>query len=825
MKEWSQSEQGSLFFCNETQPGIQATCAIKAALSEASRGCTGEIFNYPIASIEPNFEPFNYHDCKYDEKEIKDKPFRLKEKNKYSFVVPYFSVSDAGQWLTGVYDALSSISSIEDTFFFEIIATNKRVQIQFATTENNLSVIEKAFRARFPASDFDCQNEDFLNECLQNLNTDALSVEALYPKLPYYRNLIAPISKNTSILNQLLSSLPVLEDNEFFYYRLAIEKAKSLWDKNCQSLFTYEHKILAFYSDANLIEDWHFSPYSESKKAITEKIHPQNAPFFFISPMIVFVGNKTKFSTIKSFISGFRFGDNPYNTLHKEDFISKLGKDDFIKSLRERTMHMQGHFVNRLELSCFVLFPCENCHEIKDHHFNTAVGKPIPLEFQKGILLGRNKHAAISTELRMPKELIENSLVTMGNMGYGKSNLLQNILVQLADENSPKYSIILFYFHDFDFVSDFVSRIPDHRLNDVILAMPSLKGKVLKKNIVDHKGIADISLKAADLSYAFETGSTGFGVDIKFVIKNLFQILLLADNVSLADIFDVVRCKSEKGKRIRKQARDRTDNPLLREYIDILNEKGEDEKKILNKFQQMFDTRSTALMSHYSGKDAIDYRDIVENNKILIWYLGGLNDAGDMVASVETSLIHHHFLSYANTTPKPYFPTVTVIDEVQRIKARGICESVREDRKHGLSNILSTQSSSGVDPNLIEAINLIPNQIVFQCTENDAKFFCQRAGGAITPKEIASFRKYEMIARLHSAQHVYSCTPDLFVKGDTSKIETVITNSLNKYYTEFPTDSDTDNISDRSEECSLLKNMPESIVKIVNRNNSTNKRS
>jgi hypothetical protein len=540
-----------------------------------------------------------------------------------------------------------------------------------------------------------------------------------------------------------------------------------------------------------------------------------------VQPMVVFFGKQNKFDAVKSFISGFRFGDNPYNTLHKDDIYSNIGKDGFIISLKNRTMHMQGHFLNRLELACYILFPCEHCHELKDNNLNTAIGKPIPPEFQKGILLGRKKHGASSTELCLPHEFVENSLVAIGNMGFGKSNLLLNILAQLAEEKKPLYSIILFYFHDFDFVSDFVSRIPDNRIDDVILAMPFLKGKILRKNIVDHRGVKDISLKAADLSYAFETGSTGFGINIEYVIKNLFQILLLADNVSLADIFDVVRCKSEKGKRIRKQASEKTDNPLLRQFIDILNEKGEDEKRILNKFQQMFDTKSTAQMSHYCGKDAIDYKDVVENNKILIWYLGGLNDAGDMIASIETSLIHHHFLSYANTRPKPYFPTVTVIDEVQRIKARGVAESVREDRKHGSSTILSTQASNGVDPALIDTINLIPNQIVFQCTENDAKIFCQRTGGAVTPREIASFRKYEMIARLHSARHVYSCTPDLFAKGDTSKIEKVIKNSLAKYYTDFPTDSDVANHKDAQSTISLLDNMPESIKTIVNRKPSS----
>ena len=490
---WSQSEQNGLFFCNETQPELQATCAIKAALSEASRGCTGEIFEYPLASIEPSFVPFNYHDCKYEEKEIKETPRPLSKKQKYSFEVPYFAASDSNQWLTGVFEAMSSLGSINDLFFYEIIATNKKVQIQFAAPQKFLSEIEKAFRTRFSSSEFCVQKDDFLSECLSKADHDSLHAESLYPNYPYYRNLIAPLSKQSSILHQLLQSLSVLEDGEFFYYRVAVEKSKSPWDKNCQNLHMYEHKILSFYSEANLIEGWQFSPYSESKRAIAEKLHPERAPFFFVQPMIIFFGKKGKFNTLKSFISGFRFGDDAYKTLSEKDFYDKIGKEAFIESLADRTVHMQGHFVNRLELSFFLLFPCEHCHELKDNRLNTAIGRPIPQEFQtSGILLGRKEHAGISTELRMPKKYLDHSLVSVGNMGFGKSNLLLNILAQLAESENPKYSLILFYFHDFEFVCDFISRIPYHRINDVVLAMPSLEGKILRKNIVDGRGINDI---------------------------------------------------------------------------------------------------------------------------------------------------------------------------------------------------------------------------------------------------------------------------------------------------------------------------------------------
>jgi hypothetical protein len=600
--------------------------------------------------------------------------------------------------------------------------------------------------------------------------------------------------------------------------RTAIEISKGQWEKNCINLHNYESRILSVFADANLFPDYMLSPYSESNKSISEKLNPEYAPMFFVQPLFVMFGDAKKFQILKSFLTQFRFGDFPYQSVNTEQIVSKLTKEGVVDSLLNRTIHAHGHLLNRLEAASFLPFPCEQSVSLSNGRLFTTAGLPVPEEFQTdGLHLGNCDQIGKSISVCIPNKILQHSLGIIGAMGFGKSTLLLRLLEQIS--SNPDYSIILFYFQEFQFVADFISCIPDNRLDDVILAMPVMDGKVLKNNIVDGAGVGDISKHTTDLVYAIEAATTTLGINIKLNMKTLFQILHLNRNASLADIFEVIDKESIEGKAMRRQAKDKTRNRLLRKKIDALEKFGEEESPIENKLQFFFDVEDAAMMANYSGRNAISYKDIVSRKKILIWYLGNLGIAGDMIASMEVALLHQAFSGFSKEKIKPYYPTIAVIDEAQRIKAQGVDDSVHEDRKFGLSYILSTQGLSGLDSSLLEAIKLIRSLVFFQTSEEDAKFFCQSTAGRFSPKEIAMLDKYEMAVRLLSAKNVFCCKSLPFVPGDYSKVDYVKKNSLEKYY------ADPVNISDEKTENEnhkkhtgrqqILSNLPESIKKIA----------
>lgn len=778
----SASQNNALFWCSEKQLEFQANKAINGYYKEVSKGSTGKIFPYPLESIAPQFDPFIYRNNLYEDPiEIKD-PRPLTTNNSYTFIIPYFHEEDSKLWFEGIFSMLANLHSNDGIFIYEIIAVRLKVHIQFCVQNKYVEQSKDVLKSEFSNTEFlVTEQNDFLQKAINQVKTESFFINAYYPQPPYYRNFISAQSKNSSILNLLLQALKNLEEGELFYYRAIIESAKDDWDKNCLNTHTYERRNFSLY-DLNLIK-WYLPPSSEAKKAINDKLLPEHSPFYFVQPLIAFFGDSKKFNSIKSFISSYRFGEYPYSIVNQDDFINKLGKEKPLDFIKNRNTHLQGHLLNRYETTFFIPFPCENCIANYSKALQTLAARPIPKELQeKGIVIGVQDFMEEKVKLCLPLNHIQHSFVLIGNQGFGKTNELLNILSQFETMNNKRFSIIIFYFHDLEFVINTISHIPERRLKDVILAMPSLRGKVLGKNLVDGIDVSNPAKKASDLAYALENCSATFGVDVKFLIKNLFHTLILSENSAFDHVLNILENNDPIGRIKRNEVRRKTSNQMIHKFLDIMENKSSDAKKIQNKLQDFFDEESIAQMCAYAGPDLISYKDIIEKGKILIWYLGGLGTAGNAIASMEVSRIHQHFLDYGKELTKPYFPTIVAVDEAQRIKAKGICDSIREDRKHGLSYILSTQTLQGVDTALKEGIDLIASSGYFQCTENDAKYFSQKTGGYVKPKDIMALDKYEMFVRVLSSKNVYKCKTTEFIPGDKNKFDFVVNNCLQKYY-------------------------------------------
>lgn len=588
--------------------------------------------------------------------------------------------------------------------------------------------------------------------------------------------------KCMSTLYHILQAVSSFDDDEFFYMRIAITGADKNWDKNCFNCATYENLAFSVFSMQSFECDWYRLPYDESKKAINDKLHPEKLPLFFLQPTFFHFGNKIRFDSATSFLNSYSFGERQYEFMNEEMFKQVLPKDDIVRMIENRHCYMQGHLLNRYETAFFLPFPCETCSENFSKKLLTLSAKPIPEKFQSnGIDLGYQEVLNGKTSLCMPISHLQHSVMFIGEQGFGKTNELLNILSQIVSIKNPKYSVIVFYFHDFEFVKRLVSVVPKYRLKDVIIASPMMRGKILGRNYVDGSKVKDASRMAANLAYALENSSVSFGVDIKFDIKKLMSTLLVSKNSAFDHALNIMDREDPIGILKRKEARTNANDKLIHRFLDHVESKTNNTKKIDNKLPDFFDEYGIAQMSAYSGENLLTYDDVIKNGKILIWYLGDCGTAGNTIASMEVSMLHHFFQGLGRSNNISHYPTIVTIDEVQRIRAKGVTDSIREDRKYGLSYILSTQTMHGIDPALYEGIELIPNCAFFQCPEDDAKFFQKKCAGIIKPNDINRLDKYEMYVRMLTAKDIYQCKTREFMYGEDN-LDFVIKNCLEKYY-------------------------------------------
>lgn len=760
----SQSQNSAEYWSKEEQVKLIAKAYHEKFLNECRKTSTGKVHREPLASIEPECSKFSYK-ALYEYNENKFPISYLNKEREYSCLSFVLRLSGEKQsFLENGFNFLSQCSSVLEPIHLELIGMKNAVFWQVKHPKSSTEVIKNAIKTFLPTTQI-IEDDYFKSQC----NSSPTEMFTYIPQPPYYRNLIVPKSKSNLSLLALLSAFEQLNDDEWFLYRLTIEPANIIWANNCQNLYTYEKEIFKMYKDFSLEEgNWFINPTFESKQAIGTKLSPDSLPLFFVSPSIFINASDNQISTLKSVFNQFRFGDQFYNELSNEDFSVKQIEKTFHNNLN----YVEGHLLNREELSHLFLLPCESSFQKFGHLFKLPQTET---KDKKGIILGKDN----TSDVILPFENLEYSCAILGNQGMGKSTLLLSMLSQVSKAD---YGMIIFNLHDRDFINTFISSLSEEKRQDVIIASPILNGKLLARNVVDATD-SKITRLSADLAYAIENATAGLGVNIKMNLKNaLLMLLAYPGEKSLEDILAVLDRDDPLGRKIRTYYKNKTKSKQVLKLIQKIENRGIDLSAIQNKIQNLLDHEDTASLYSYTGKNKLNYKEIVENKKILIWDLTGTGSAGDSLASLEISLIHKTFQQFGKVIPTPVHKTLLVIDEVQRIQAQGILDSLREDRKFGLYQILATQSLLGAEPSIIKVFNLIANLISFQCPEYDAKFIASKTSGAVKPSDIMMLDKYEVITRLLTSLNVSKTKTQPFPKPQNSCLESTINHSLDLLY-------------------------------------------
>lgn len=735
-----------------------ATNLLESYKSEAMKGCTGKIYDFPLASIEPQFDYFTYrNNCGDDPLEPRRPRQSGQSKIKAKEII--FNPQGSDDFNSQVF---STLAQLKKPITYEVELNETSCLFRIIGTDNSLSYMTAAIKSSTSGS-------KLLDVPLRTFSVDEnISSHSFYPSGPYFRSLTTDIGKINNILLSLLQKSTYLQEGQKLLFRVKITPAFHGWVKNCVNLHQFEERCYTLNKEQNQMENYFLNPALEGKRAISQKVNPETQPLFFVLPTLITVGDVPSIDLLSSFMQNYRFGDYPYKSVTYDNEIA-------LDIVNNDSSYIHGHLLNRAEASSLVLFPCDQCFT---RYKQLLMPRPEKTK-EEGITLGDN---SFGDSVILPFSAIPQSCTLIGTQGFGKTNLLLNCLQDVVRSKSPKYGLISFYFHDLFFIQNLISIIPEERLHDVIIARPGMNGRILGRNLTDSEG-EDPFRKAAALAYAIEQSSITFGIDVKYYIKNGLGILLTLNSTSFEDLLYLFDLDEPRGHYLRATARSTIPHRNVQKFLNKIERDRGETTKVVNKLQDLFDEEQTQKMLAYTGKNILSYKEVITNQQILLWYLGGLGSAGDALASMEVTAIHKTFQGFSNVEGRiPHFPTLCVIDEAQRIRAGGMEESIREDRKFGLSYLISTQSLNGLSQELVNAINNMKNLGFFQCPDYDARFFSKSVGGIITPQDIMFLEKYTLYMRMLTANNVQLVKTRKFQPGDLEKYNFVVQNSFENYY-------------------------------------------
>jgi hypothetical protein len=390
----------------------------------------------------------------------------------------------------------------------------------------------------------------------------------------------------------------------------------------------------------------------------------------------------------------------------------------------------QKNILNTEELTSVFHFPTPltstpNIKGVKAK--NSVPPSDLPRE---GLLLGYNEYREEKKDIRMKSDDRRRHAYIIGQTGTGKSALLSNMVLQ--DINNGE-GIGLLDPHG-DLVDDILSKIPNERIEDVVLFDPSNLERSVGLNMLEYDVrfpeqktfIVNEMMNIFDKLYDLrQTGGPMF----EQYTRNALM-LLMDDPNEVYTLMEVPKVMSDADFRHRLLAK--CSNILVKEFWEKQAEQAGGEAALKNMVPYITSKFDTFISNDYmrpiigQTKSSFNFREIIDNKKIFLvnlskGRLGEINSS--LLGLIMTSKLSMAAFSRADTQESERKDFYLYIDEFQNFATNSISQILSEARKYRLSLIISHQFI-GQLPDLIRdsVFGNVGTIISFRVGAEDAQF-------------------------------------------------------------------------------------------------------
>ena len=390
----------------------------------------------------------------------------------------------------------------------------------------------------------------------------------------------------------------------------------------------------------------------------------------------------------------------------------------------------QKNILNTEELTSVFHFPTPltstpNIKGVKAK--NSVPPSDLPRE---GLLLGYNEYREEKKDIRMKGDDRRRHTYIIGQTGTGKSALLSNMVLQ--DINNGE-GIGLLDPHG-DLVDDILSKIPNERIEDVVLFDPSNLERSVGLNMLEYDVrfpeqktfIVNEMMNIFDKLYDLrQTGGPMF----EQYTRNALM-LLMDDPNEVYTLMEVPKVMSDADFRHRLLAK--CNNILVKEFWEKQAEQAGGEAALKNMVPYITSKFDTFISNDYmrpiigQTKSSFNFREIIDNKKIFLvnlskGRLGEINSS--LLGLIMTSKLSMAAFSRADTQESERKDFYLYIDEFQNFATNSISQILSEARKYRLSLIISHQFI-GQLPDLIRdsVFGNVGTIISFRVGAEDAQF-------------------------------------------------------------------------------------------------------
>jgi hypothetical protein len=435
--------------------------------------------------------------------------------------------------------------------------------------------------------------------------------------------------------------------------------------------------------------------------------------------------------------------------------------DDHLADLLGRRSRRSGMLLNIDELVTLVHPPSEAVvapHLMRLTKKTKAVGNN---GRASDLILGTNVHRGISTAVGLSTSQRLRHTYVIGASGTGKSTLLLNMMVQ---DLLAGGGLALLDPHG-DLIEQVLERVPEHRLDDVVLLDAADEAYPVGLNILAARSEAEKTLLASDLVEAFRRLSSTWGDQMTSVLAN--AILAFLESPRGGTLADLRRFLVEPD--YREQHLKTVQDPEIvyywRKEFGMLT--GRPQAPLLTRLDTFLRPKLIRAMVNQKH-DRLDFRWMMDHRKIFLAKLtqGAIGEENAyLLGTLLVTKLHQAALGRQNVPEAERIPFFLYIDEFHNFVTPSLSSILSGARKFGLGLVLSHQELrqvAGQNADVASAVIANPlARICFRVGDDDARKL-RNGFSFFDEKDLQSLGVGEAIARLERSENDFNLmTPSM----------------------------------------------------------------
>jgi hypothetical protein len=419
--------------------------------------------------------------------------------------------------------------------------------------------------------------------------------------------------------------------------------------------------------------------------------------------------------------------------------------------LLQRTSHRAGMILNAAELRALVHLP-----EVGEHTRLERLrmrSKAAPPDAHSGeLILGANPHLGETRVVALSAEQRARHVYVVGGSGSGKSTLLLNLIEQDIEAGR---GVAVLDPHG-DLVDAILGRIPQPRIDDVVVIDPADEDYPVGINILAAHSELERTLIASDLVAVFRRQATSWGDNINSLLAN--AILAMLESRQVSTLLELRRFLVEKNYRAQ-FLRTVTDSevvyywekefPLLRNNVQapILTR--------LDAFLRPRLVRNIVANPHAT----LDFRSLLDGRKIVLAKLaqGAIGEENaHLLGALLLAKLQQVALSRQGVDAAEREPFYVYLDEFQNFATPTTATLLSGIRKYRLGLTCAHQSTGQLSAELLDAVLAnAGTRICFRLGEHDARKLAEGLA-FFQAMDLQNLDVGEAIARVGRSDHDFN---------------------------------------------------------------------